>query len=377
MTRARKLADLAGLFLKLGGTAFGGPAAHIAMMEDEVVRRRKWLSPADFLDRLAAANLIPGPNSTELALHIGFERAGWLGLIVAGLCFILPAVLIVTTLAWAYETFGGWPTVRGLFDGVKPVVIVVVTQAIWNLSRRTRTPLRLALILISVAAAAYGFGELAIFVGVGVIGLGLRSAPLAILAAAVGPVPRSAWAAVTLAATAFRSGDLFLIFLKIGAVLYGSGYVLLSFLQTELVDHRHWLSTAQLLDAVAVGQFTPGPVFTTATFIGYLLGKVPGAALATLGIFLPSFVFVALSTRVLPLMKRSPAFARFLDGVNAASLGLMVMVVGRLGRETLVDFVGLAIFAVTVVLALRFRVNASWLMLGGGVVGIASRTLIG
>lgn len=278
-SRAHELRALAGLFLKLGTTAFGGPAAHVAMMEDEVVRRRQWLTHAEFLDLLGATNLIPGPNSTELAIHIGHRRAGWAGLIVAGLCFILPATLIVTAIAWAYVRYGRLPAAGALLYGVKPVIIAIVLQALWSLGRAAMKTKTLAVLgLLAGVASFLGANELLVLFGGGLVML-LRKLPLAkrghnlllpVLASSSG-APVATLAATTLATVPFNLSLLFFFFLKVGAVLFGSGYVLLAFLRADLVEHWGWLTENQLLDAIAVGQFTPGPLFTTATFIGYVL----------------------------------------------------------------------------------------------------------
>jgi len=323
------LGELARLFLKLGTTAFGGPAAHIAMMEEEVVRRRGWLTHAEFLDLLGAANLIPGPNSTELAIHIGHRRAGWRGLLVAGTAFILPAMLIVMLLAWAYVRFGSLPEARGLMYGIKPVVIAVVVQALWVLGRAAVRSWLLGVVAVAAAiASAIGTPELEVLVFAGVavasarlLQRGSRGEPGP--AGGVLPFVSAGAAGGGVAVLPFGSWPLFLVFLKVGALLFGSGYVLLAFLRTDLVERLHWLTEAQLLEAVAVGQVTPGPVFTTATFVGYLLGGVPAALTATAGIFLPAFVYVAASGPLVPRLRRSPQAGAVLDGVIAASLGLM------------------------------------------------------
>jgi len=376
------LGELASLFFRLGTTAFGGPAAHIAMMEHEVVRRRRWITHERFLDLIGAANLIPGPNSTEMAIFIGHDQAGWPGLIVAGACFILPAAAITLAVAWAYVRFGSLPQAAGLLYGVKPVIIAVVAQAIWRLGRvalRTR-----ALAVLAAAAVILNFvglDELVVLFGAGAAMVvarrisstsNARTAPM--ILAQTGAASAGARVGTAVAAAApFGLIPLFLFFLKVGAVLFGSGYVLLAFLRTDLVDRMHWLTEAQLLDAVAVGQFTPGPVFTTATFIGYLLGRGPGALVATLGIFLPSFVFVALSGPIIPRLRRSPIAASFLDGVNAGALALMVVVTWYLGVAAIID-VPTALLAVAgAVVLFRYGVNSAWLVLAGGLAGIALR----
>jgi chromate transporter len=293
------------------------------MMEDEVVRRRGWLSREEFLDLLSATNLIPGPNSTELAIHVGHRRAGWPGLLVAGTSFILPAALLTLAAGWAYVRFGSLPAMEHVLRGIKPVIVAVVVQALWGLARTAVRSRWLALLLMgAIAANAAGVDELAVLFGAGSLvaltRLRLRGARLNALlpgtaALCMSIAPASGQVA---GAIAFGLGPLFLFFLKTGAVLFGSGYVLLAFLRADLVERWHWLTEAQLIDAIAVGQITPGPVFSTATFIGYLLGGVPGAGVATAGIFLPAFVFVALSGPLVPRLRRSPVAGAFLDGVN-------------------------------------------------------------
>lgn len=374
------LGELARLFLRLGATAFGGPAAHVAMMEDEVVTRRGWLTRAEFLDLVGATNLIPGPNSTELAIHIGRARGGWPGLLVAGACFILPAALIVAALAWGYARYGRVPEAAGLLHGVKPVVIAVVLQALWRLGRTAVTSWLLGAVAV-VAAVAYllGAGEIAVLVAAGVLVALARRArgarddgamPSSGGALALSPLGALPLAGAGIGAAAFGLWPLFAFFAKVGAVLFGSGYVLLAFLRTGLVAERGWLTEAQLLDAVAIGQVTPGPVFTTATFIGYLLGGGAGAAVATLGIFLPAFLFVAISGPLVPRLRRSPVAGAVLDGVNVASLALMAVVAAQLARAALVDGVTIAIALASAALLLRWRVNATWLVLGGAAVGL-------
>jgi chromate transporter len=379
------LRELAFLFLKLGTTAFGGPAAHVGMMEDEVVRRRGWISREKFLDLLGATNLIPGPNSTEMTIHIGYLRAGWRGLLVAGSCFILPAMLMVTAIAAAYVRFGALPEAAGLLYGVKPVVIAVIVQALWRLGRVAIKTKSLALIgLAAVSLNFLGANELIVLFGAGVIVpfarwietarkrgtrlpafFGLSATPL---------VPMGATAAASGAAP-FGLWPLFLCFLKIGSVLFGSGYVLLAFLRADLVEHFHWITEAQLLDATAVGQVTPGPVFTTATFIGYLLGGLPGAGIATVGIFLPAFFFVAASGPLVPRLRRSPAAAAFLDGVNVGSLALMAVVTWELGRAAVTDLTTTTLALASAVLLMRFRVSSVWLVLGGALTGLLAGLL--
>ncbi len=393
----RALWELARLFLRLGTTAFGGPAVHVGMMEDEVVRRRGWLSREKFLDLLGAVNLIPGPNSTEMAIHIGYLRAGWAGLVVAGACFIVPAMVIVTAIAWAYVQFGGLPEFAGLLCGVKPVVIAIVAQALWGLGRTAVKTRFLAVVgLLAVVAGFLGVDELSLLLADGML-VALRGGliprgtwhvrPILILSAIVCGlfalihlVPR-----IVVDGTAeFSFSSLFLYFLKVGSVLYGSGYVLLAFLQGDLVGRWHWLSATQLLDATAVGQVTPGPLFTTATFIGYVLGAdsgglsggLIGATVATVGIFLPSFVFVALSGPLIPRIRKSIVAGAFLDGVNVASLALMAVVTWHLGRAAIVDLPTVLLAVVSAILLIRFRVNSLWLILGGALIGVLAHTML-
>jgi chromate transporter len=381
------LTDLAFLFLKLGTIAFGGPAAHIAMMDDEIVRRRKWLSRMDFLDLLGSTNLIPGPNSTEMAIHIGFKRAGWPGLFVAGGCFILPAALMVTAVAWAYIRYGSLPEVTGILYGVKPVVIVIVLQALWKLGRTAlKTRYLAAAGIAGIILAGLRVNELLILFGGGaafgiakwIAGLAKKGGSRFRLRAFAPPLPillHISSASVGMAVP-FGLGPLFLFFLKVGSVLFGSGYVLLAFLRADLVARWHWMTEAQLLDAVAVGQVTPGPVFTTATFIGYVLGGVPGAAVATVGIFLPAFFFVAVSGPLIPRIRRSEIAGACLDGINATSMALMAVVTFDLGRDALADFTTIGIGIVSAILLFRLRVNSAWLVLGGAMAGMLLRSRV-
>ena len=379
------LGELALLFLRLGATAFGGPVAHIAIMEDEVVRRRRWLTEERFLDLLGATNLIPGPNSTEMAIHIGWARRRWPGLVVAGLAFIVPAMLMTGALGWAYVRYGTIPTAVWFFYGVKPVVLAVVVQAIWGLApRAARTrPLRI-LAVLAATLTVVGVNELAVLLGGGLLSVAAARLPRSPPAGPDVPLhqiaPLLPVAAGAVASSAVGVSSLFLLFLKIGSVLFGSGYVLLAFLRADLVERLGWLSESQLIDAIAVGQITPGPVFTTATFIGYVLAGPNGALAATAGIFLPAFVFVALSGPLVPRLRASPTAGTFLDGVNVASLALMTVVTLQLGHAALVDLPTVALALVAAGLLLWFRPNTSWLVLGGAgagwalhVLGLASR----
>lgn len=369
--RRHRLVELARLFTVFGFTAFGGPAAHIAMFQDEVVQRRRWMDEKEYMDLLGATNLIPGPNSTEMVIHIGYRRAGWRGMIVSGVSFILPAMLIVLALSWAYVRFGTLPQVEWLLGGIEPVVLAIVAQALWFLGRKTITGLFPALIgMASVGLYLWGVPPLWILLISGLVGLVSRNyRRLLRLPVLIITMPLASLSSTTSASQPFSYWMLFLTFLKIGAVLYGSGYVLLAFLQADFVERLGWISQQQLLDAIAIGQVTPGPVFSAATFIGYILGGVPGALLATLGIFLPSFIFVAISNPLIPRIRNSPWAAGLLDGVNCASLGLMAGVLVELSRSNLNNPFGLTLALLSLFILVRLRVNATWLILGGGFAG--------
>jgi chromate transporter len=376
--QSTSLRELAQLFLRLGTIGFGGPAAHIALMEDEVVRRRRWLTRDEFLDYVGATNLIPGPNSTELAITIGHRRAGWPGLIVAGAAFILPAALIVGAIAWAYTRFGQLPAVVAVMAGVKPVVIAVIVQALWRLTRSAVKSRALAGLGVAAGvAAATGAHELLVLLGAGVAAIVTTLSSRRQLNAVGAPLsmikPVGALGFATVAPAAASAWPLFAIFLKIGSVLFGSGYVLLAFLRADFVHRLGWLTEQQLLDAVAVGQVTPGPVFTTATFIGYVLAGVPGAVASTVGIFLPAFVFVALSGPLIPRIRESRIAGAALDGVNVASLALMATVTWQLGRAAIVDVPSAALAIVSAILLFTTRINIVWLILGGAIVGSLAR----
>ncbi|TVT42762.1 chromate efflux transporter [Hymenobacter setariae] len=387
------LAELAWLFLRLGTTAFGGPAAHIALMEEEVVRRRGWLTQQQFLDLLSAANLIPGPNSTELAIHIGYERRGWAGLLVAGTCFILPAMFIVMVFAWAYVRFGTLPALAGVLYGVKPMIVAVVAQALWSLGKSALKTWHLRLVAgVALVLGLLGVNELLLLLAAGLLTGGLSwptlprktvspallklvgaVAALALLPLLLGLGPGGAPAAGI--AKPLGLLPLGLAFVKIGSVLYGSGYVLLAFLDADLVQRFHWLTQGQLLDAVVVGQVTPGPVFTTATFVGYVLLGWRGALVATVGIFLPAFVFVGLSTRLVAQLRQSPLAGAFLDGLNAASWALMAAVSFALARTALLDVPTVLLAAGSTFLLLRYRLNSAWLVLGGAALGYSLQAI--
>ena len=383
--RDTTLGELARLFLKLGTIGFGGPAAHIALMEDEVVHRRGWLTREAFLDYVGATNLIPGPNSTELAIEIGRERGGWPGLVVAGVAFIIPAALIVGAIAWAYTRFGQLPAALAVFAGVKPVVIAIVVQALWRLARTAVKTAWLGVVAVgAVGAVAMGAHELLVLLAAAVVAVLLarlraremddRTATVSSVGTMMSTHKAGVGGALGLALgapTAVSLWPLFGIFLKIGSVLFGSGYVLLAFLRADFVQRLGWLTERQLLDAVAVGQVTPGPVFTTATFIGYALAGAPGAVVATIGIFLPAFVFVAVSGPIIPRLRRSRVAGAALDGVNAASLGLMALVTWQLGRASIVSVPTALLAAGAGLLLATRRVNAAWLIAAGAIIGVA------
>ena len=369
----RELWRLARLFLKLGTIAFGGPAAHIAMMRNEVVERCRWMEEQEFLDLVGASNLIPGPNSTELAIHLGRVRAGWRGLLVAGACFILPATLIVLAFAWAYARYGSTPQAEGLLYGITPVIVAIIIHALWGLLRTAVKGLFLA-VVGAVALVLY-------FLGVGEIPL-LFGGVLLVLSVRIVQRRRGSEAAafaplglplglLALPSVSTGLGGLFLSFVKIGAVLFGSGYVLLAFFRSEFVGPG-LLSDQELLDAVAVGQVTPGPVFTTATFVGYLLAGVPGALLATVGIFLPAFIFVAITGPLIPRLRESPILAGLLDGANVVSLALMAGVTWQLGRASIFEPIPALIALASLVLLIRTEINPVWFVIGGGVIGLIS-----
>jgi chromate transporter len=382
------LAEVGLFFFRLGVIAFGGPAAHIALMRRELVSQRRWVADAEFVDMLGVTSLIPGPNSTEMTMFLGAKRAGWWGLWLAGASFILPAAAMVLALAWAYVEYGDTPAGEALLTGVQPVILAVIVQAIWGLrSAAVKNPATAAVVVLVAAMAVAGIDELILLLGAGVLAgavhllMGGRASRWpgalkrwgAALRSRLGRLGRHAIAPAAL----FQANPetslltLFLVFLKIGGVLYGSGYVLVSFLEGEFVESRGWLTEEQLVDAVAVGQFTPGPVFTTATFVGYLLEGVPGAILATIAIFLPSFLLVSLTYRLVPRLRRSSWAAPLLDGVNAAALALMAVVVIQLAREASDSVFQAVLLAVAAVVLLRFNPNSAILVLGGAAAGIA------
>jgi chromate transporter len=346
-----RLREIAAVFLRLGLTAFGGPAAHVALMERKLVDERRWLTREELVELWGAASLIPGPNSTELAIHIGYRRAGISGLIVAGVCFIMPAALLTGALAWAYVRFGALPAATALLAGLQPAVMGVVAAAVARLGRSAlRSAPEIAFCVAACACGVMRVHELWVLLGAGLLMAAPRLRP--------GPM-------IALLPLAPSLSGVFFVFLKIGSVLYGSGYVLLAFLRTELVESRGWLTEKQLLDAIAAGQATPGPVFSTATFVGYLLDGAPGAALATLGIFLPSFIFVAATAPLLQALRRSAPLAAFLRGVNAASIGLVAAVLFDLGRAALGWPPAWGIAALSASLAFGTRLDPTWLLFAG------------
>ena len=384
--RRHRAIDVVSVFLKIGCTGFGGPAALVAMTQDEVVQRRKWLTREHFLDIVGITNLIPGPNATEIAIMIGYLHAGWLGLLAAGVSIILPAAIISGTLGWMYVEWGAMPAVAPLFLGINPVVVTIVLAAVWRLGGTVTRDWRLVVIATLTALASLSRGnEIAALLLGGVLGAlwlhlsrTLPGAKGRVAAVLIG-LAASAWlsARTALAAAALLAAqtlhvplwDLALFFLKIGSVLYGSGYVLVSFLEGGLVRDLGWLTPQQLLDAIAVGQFTPGPLLSTASFIGYLLGGAPGTVVATLGVFGPSFVFVALLAPLLPRLRRSHWACLFLDAVGAASVGLMAAVVLDLGQEALTSIPAWSIALVAAWAGIRLKINFTWLVLGGAVAG--------
>ncbi|HBG80354.1 MAG TPA: chromate transporter, partial [Porphyromonadaceae bacterium] len=364
------LKELAALFLKLGIIGFGGPAAHIAMMQQEVVEKRKWLTEQEFLDLLGATNLIPGPNSTEMAIHIGQEKGGWRGLIIAGACFIFPAVLIVGFLAWLYKDYGQLPQVQPFIYGIKPAVIAVILGAVFPLAKKSIKSVELAVIgVLVLVLSLLNINEIYLMFGAGL---------LAILVARIrnrqqiklnGIFPLALLQPTIPALLSVSNVNLFLIFLKIGAILYGSGYVLFAFLDTELVA-TGFMSRQQLIDAIAVGQFTPGPVFTSVTFIGYQINGFWGAVISTVGIFLPSFVFVALLNPVVKKMRKSTLFSLFLDAVNVASVAIIAAICFIMGKETITDARTVVIAALSMAVVFRYRkVNSAFIVIGGSLAG--------
>jgi chromate transporter len=378
-----RLTEIAKLFLKLGIIGFGGPVAHIAMIEDEVVKRRQWLTQEHFLDLLGVTNLIPGPNSTEIAIHIGYIYAGWLGLIIAGVCFILPAVLITGLFAWLYVNYGTLPQVLPLLYGIKPVVLAIIINAIWGLGKKAVKTRKLLIISIVVGLITW-FAKVnevvALLLG-GILGMIWLSSSNQTNLIILG-LTTETFLQTTTMSTAINSHisvpvwKLGLFFLKVGSILFGGGYLLIAFLQKGLVEEYGWLTQQQLLDSIAIGQFTPGPVLSTATFIGYIIAGFPGATVATIGIFLPSFLFVAALNPLMNPIRKSSWTRPFLDAVNVSALALMVLTTMQLGMATLIlskthdlDFLGLGISVISAILVLFYRINAMYLILGGSIIG--------
>nr|WP_294923404.1 chromate efflux transporter [uncultured Flavobacterium sp.] len=365
-----ELKDIAKLFLKLGIIGFGGPAAHIAMMREEFVNKRKWLTEQHFLDLIGATNLIPGPNSTELAIHIGYEKGGWKGLLIAGLCFILPAVFITGFFAWLYKNYGQLPEVQPFVYGIKPAIIAIILGAIFPLARKSLKTTQLIIIgVLVLIGSLLKINEIYLLFGAGFLALFLAQIkdnnqntinnflPLALI-----QITKTAILSAT-------NANLFWIFLKIGAILYGSGYVLFAFLDTELVA-TGLLSRQQLIDAIAVGQFTPGPVFSSVTFIGYQINGFTGAVISTIAIFLPSFVFVALINPIVKKLRNSKLFATFLDAVNVASVAIIAAVCFDLGKETITDWRTVFIAVLSIAIAFRYtKINSAFVVLGGSLTG--------
>lgn len=360
-----RLREIAWAFLRLGFVAFGGAAAHIAMMEEEFVRRRGWLSREDFVDRVGAVNLLPGPSSTEMAIYLGELRGGIPGLLIAGAMFIVPSALMMAALAWIYVRYGSLPQIAGLLWGVKPVIVALVAQAVWSLAKtalKSRELMVIAAIVLGLAAMRVS--TLALLIGTGVawiVANRFGKSPAGVAAGALAGGGTAAAATTT---------GVFVYFLKIGALLFGSGYVLLAVLREDLVTRMHWLTESQLLDAVAVSQATPGPFFTVATFVGYLLSGWRGAGLATVGMFVPAFTYVAVTASVLPRMRKSPTASAFLDGVNAAAIALMALVGFQFARETVLTPLAAVIGMVSAICLFRYRINSAWLILGGALCGL-------
>ena len=377
------LREVALLFLKLGAFSFGGPAVYIALMHRETVNRRGWIDEQRFLDLVGATNLIPGPNATEMASHLGLIRAGWLGLIAGGVLFILPGMAATLLVAWAYVTYGSIPEVGWVLYGVKPVVIGIVVEAQWSLGRKAVKGPTTAVVGIGVVALyLLGFNEIALLFGGAAVVLLVYSGRRFLKQglAAVAPIPLLFKIPLTVFSTGvvpFSQTTLFLSFLKIGSVLFGSGYVLLAFLRSEFVERLGWLTNQQVLDAIVAGQITPGPVFSSATFVGYMVGGWPSALLATLGIFLPSFLFVGLLSRILPFVRKSPWAGIFLDGVNVASLGLMAGVTVQLGQTAIVDVYTIVLLLATLFVIFRLKVNSVWLIPGGALLGAIYKLVTG
>jgi chromate transporter len=371
MNEKSNLKEVAKLFLKLGIIGFGGPAVHISMMQEEVVVKKKWLSEQHFLDLIGATNLIPGPNSTEMAIHIGHERAGWKGLIVAGICFILPAVLITGFFAWLYKEYGQLPELKPFLYGIKPAIIAIILSAIFPLAKKSLKTVQLAIIgSIVLILSLLHYNEIFILFGAGIVALflhilknnGSDIQTNSLIPLAFFSIPKTTLISAT-------NLNLFLIFLKIGAILYGSGYVLFAFLDAELVS-KGLLTRTQLIDAIAVGQFTPGPVFSAVTFVGYQINGISGAVISTIAIFLPSFIFVAILNPLVKKMRNSKPFSVFLDAVNVASIAIIVSICYQLGKETITDWRTILIATISILIAFNYKkINSALIVLGGSILG--------
>lgn len=364
------LKELAQLFLKLGFTAFGGPAAHIAMMQQEVVVKRKWISEQHFLDLIGATNLIPGPNSTEMAIHIGYDKGGWKGLIVTGLCFILPAVFITGILAVLYRNYGKIPEIQPFIYGIKPAIISVIIGAVYPLAKKSVKSIFLCAIgLVVLLASLFGISEIYLMFGAGSLAYILYFFKNSRADTLQSFIP---FAYIKISQVSFRNTtdvELFLTFLKIGAILYGSGYVLFAFLDTELVQ-TGLLSRTQLIDAIAIGQFTPGPVFSSVTFIGYQINGLSGAIVSTIAIFLPSFVFVALLNPLVKKMRNSKGLSVFLDAVNVASVAIIVSVCLTMGKEAITDWRAIVIAILSGIMVFKYKkINSAIVVAGGALLG--------
>jgi chromate transporter len=377
MNQSISLKDIALVFLKLGTITFGGPAATISMMEDEIVHRKTWLTREEFLDLIGITNLIPGPNSTEISIHIGHRLAGWKGLLIAGICFISPAVLIVTCFAWTYVRYGTLPEIEIILSGIKPVIVTIILLALFRFGQSAIKTKSLCLIAV-IATITYSLGvsEILVIFAAGFLNLIFKnlkkittsSKSLAYLFVGTQLTSNTNFIINPNNPTDFSLIKLFMFFVKVSSILFGSGYVLLAFLKADLVDKFGWLTEAQLLDAIAVGQFTPGPLFTTATFIGYILAGFPGAIVATVGIFLPAFFFVAITAPFVNRIRQSKNVSTILDGINIASLALMAVVTFTIGKTILINFLSLGIFSFSLILLTKFKINPIWLIISGGIV---------
>lgn len=380
-TSSQRLLEIAQVFFKLGVIGFGGPAAHIAMMEEEVVTRREWITRSRFLDLIGATNLIPGPNSTEMAIHLGYIQGGFLGLIIAGVCFLIPAVTITGIFAWIYIAYGDLPEIAPLFYGIKPAVLAVILGALWKLGKKAVKGYQFFLIGFGVAILLLlGINEVIALIIGGFLGMLLlrkvlpkETAEGLIATLSFGTILKAV--AATTAKTIPTLWKLGLFFLKVGAILFGSGYVLIAFIEGELVNQNSWLTQQQLLDAIAIGQLTPGPVLSTSTFIGYVIAGFPGAIVATIGIFFPSFIFVMILNPLIPKLRDSQWTSAFLDAVNVSAVGLMTVVTLQLALNLFwepLDSIAIFIFIISAIALFRFKLGAPWLVLGGAILGLIS-----